>query len=176
MKKITYPLFCFLLLQVQFVAASTLYKCEQSDGQLAFQDTPCSHKTLQTKKLKSDTRKNEDIVSSLVGSEKKSDGVHITENEIIGQWTDLPGNDSFSRSVRSKWKFGYGKLVASSGNGVSFTHKYKLEGNVLTIHHKAIPGYKTKAWTQKIEIIGFDGKRIKLGKGGPPGQNYLYRL
>jgi len=163
--------------------AAKTYICEQTDGTRSFQGTPCDSKTLkieERKKYESGS-KQDDRQSSPSNNEseqritsKNKDEIKVTPIQLLGKWTDATGKGS--ELVRGIWEFTQNTLITTRANGISHTHKYKLEGNILIIEHPADPILKQKAWTQKIEIEDFDGKRITLGEGRLAASKYLFKL
>lgn len=163
--------------------AAKTYICEQPDGTRSFQGTPCDSKTLKIEERKdydsSSEQYNRQSSVSNSESEQKSktksrDEIKITPGQLLGKWTDATGKGS--EVVRGIWEFSQSTLKTTRANGISHTHKYKLAGNMLIIHHPDDPILKQKAWVQKIVIEDFDGKRITLGEGGLAASKYLYRL
>jgi hypothetical protein len=162
--------------------AGQIYHCKNADGSMSFQSTPCEDKTLKVEstkeqKTRSDSpaekKKSEHGAESKKTKEKsKKKSVALTKAQLLGTWTDFPDEPK----VRGLWVFSSGSLRVTNYMGVSYTHKYQLEGNILRIHHDPIPGFKQKPWVQEIEIKDFDGKRITFGEGGPAGTDYIYKL
>jgi hypothetical protein len=183
----TKALYYFLVIPVLFFAeeglAAKTYICEQPDGSRSFQGTPCDSKTLKIEERKKYESGSEQInrQSSVSNDEsrqkttaKSKDVIKITPVQLLGKWTDATGKGS--ELVRSVWEFTQNTLKTTRATGISHTHKYKLEGNVLVIQHPADPILKQKAWVQKIEIEDFNGKKLTLGEGRLAASKYLFKL
>jgi len=163
------------------VYAGQIYHCQGEDGSMSFQSTPCLEKTI---KVESAKESNVPSKSSVVEDKTTQDGnndknkkpktssMTLTMSMLLGTWTDFPDESK----IRGLWVFNSGLLHVTNHIGVSYTHKYELDGNILTIHHDPIPGLNQKAWKQKIVIEEFDGKRITFGEGGPAGTRYIYKI
>jgi len=170
------------LLIVNVACAGQIYHCQGADGSMSFQSTPCEDTTLKVENTKedkiqskssSDKEKSEKGSSADKKNEKENkESLALTESMLLGTWTDLPDEPK----VRGLWVFSRSSLHVTNHLGVSYTHKYEVKGNILTVHHDAIPGLKQKAWKQEIVIDDFDGKRITFGEGGPAGTRYIYKI
>jgi hypothetical protein len=192
MKLIKYAGYGFLSVNIVVAAlwfinvagAGQVYHCQAADGSMSFQSTPCEEKTktlkvedTKEKKIQPETpnqktkaERGEDAKKGKEESSKKS--VTLTEAQLLGTWTDFPDDPI----VRGLWVFRRGSLQVTNHLGVSYTHKYELEGNLLKIYHTADQPFNKKDWVQNIEIKDFDGKRITFGEGGPAGTRYIYKI
>lgn len=163
MKILTLINFVFLVFP-SFVYAD-VYTCVDKNGKKIYQDKPCKDAITLSVDRSEKVKKKADENTTL--------GV-LTEADLIGRWTDILDPDL--RAYRSIWNFSYGVLNTRKANGVSHQHKYKLDGNILTVYLSKKDAEFEGVESYKIEILAFDGKTITMGKGAPAGQKYLHKL
>ncbi len=144
-----------------------IYTCVDKNGKKIYQDKPCKDAvTVSVDRSKSVKKKTDK--DTVPGPRV------LTQADLIGRWTDIL--DSDLRAYRSIWNFSYGVLNTRKANGVSHRHKYKLEGNILTVYLSKEDAEFEGVKSYEVEILSFDGKTITMGKGAPAGQKYLHKL
>ncbi len=159
----------FVIVQFLFTAfasAATLYKCKKEDGQLAFQDKPCQNETLQIQELK--TKKQSDPTEESESSSK----FKLTKSKLFGTWTNL--KEPKDIHLRSLWTFTSSLLTIKKHTGYTFSREYEIKNNVLVIHHPAEDNQK--AFTEEIEVVNIENKKLTWGEGGELIMRNFYKL
>jgi len=85
---------------------------------------------------------------------KKETAIHMTESQLQGRWTD---GDAGGR-LTNEWIFSKPNLTLKKYNGQIINATYTLQGNTLTMHHKA--NMVHKAWDETAEIKRYDGDAL----------------
>ena len=90
-----------------------------------------------------------------VSAPPADDEVVVRRHQLIGRWSDHPGT-----AFGSVWEFGSSKLrFKRYDKPVGKSHRYTLEGNVLTVHHDST-ALRPEPHDEKMRIVAFTGDTL----------------